>query len=117
LPQAIPAEALSFGATVSSSIVNPGDQHSYTFSGTAAQRIYFDALNRQFAQIYSKLTGPNGQIIWDFSAASNDQGPLALPAAGTYTLLIDGSSGTTGTYAFRLLDLGTAPALTIGSGT
>ncbi len=112
-----PATPLTLGASVTDSLANPGDQHLYTFAGAAGQHIYYDSLNRSFLQITCQLLGPNGAVVWDSSNASNDIGPILLTQTGAYTLVIDGLNATTGNYGFRLIDLASAPALSLGSVT
>src|SRR5262249_22242397 len=112
-----PSTALDFGNTLSGNIARPGDQHSYIFNGTAGQRIYYDALDLDFQQIYTRLVAPSGGVVWDFLNESTDKGPIALTETGTYTLLIDGSNATTGNYRFRILDLAAAPPLALTTTT
>ena len=38
---------LTLGETVNGNIAAPGQQNSYTFTGSAGQRLYFDSLKRQ----------------------------------------------------------------------
>ena len=108
-----PESALTFGASVSGAIAQPGDQHLYTFNGTAGQKIYYDSLDRDFEQIYCRLIAPSSGFVWDFAPQSNDVGPVTLLEDGTYTLLIDGLAAATGDYSFRLLDLAAASALSM----
>jgi len=64
------------------------------------------------------LTGPRGAEITDrgFNASDASGGTsfLSLPA-GAYQLTVRGSSRTTGSYAFRLLDAASATSLTLGT--
>ena len=103
-----PSDSLTLGSTVSGTIALPGDQHTYTFTGSVGQRIYYDALDADFEQIYCRLISPSGILVWDFINQSSDGGPVALLENGTYQVLIDGSVAATGDYRFRLVDLATA---------
>ncbi len=115
-----PTSALTLGTTVSGTITNPGDAATYTFTGTAGQRIYYDGLASGSPYIFAELTDPYGNIFFEDSS-SYDEGPYTLTSSGTYTLTILSYSTYrgTGAYAFTLYDTSTAPtiALTSGSGT
>ena len=39
-----PTATLTLGTEVTGTIANPGDEATYTFTGTAGQRLYFDGL-------------------------------------------------------------------------
>ena len=115
-----PTSTLTLGTEVSGTIANPGDSHTYTFTGSAGQRIYYDGLASANTYIFADLTDPYGNSFFDTSSSS-DEGPYTLTYSGTYSLTISSYSNerATGAYAFTLDDTSTAPtiALTAGSGT
>ncbi len=111
---------LTLGTEVTGTIPNPGDSHTYTFTGATGQRIYYDGLVFAGYYLFAELTNPYGTAIFN-NTSSADQGPYTLTYSGTYTLTIYGYSTerATGAYAFTLDDASTATtiALTAGSGT
>ncbi len=105
----------TIGETVSGadiSISEPGDRDTYTFSGTAGQRLYFDSLEDSNSNIDWKLIDPNGKVIFN-SDVKNDKF-ITLTATGNYTLNIDGvgynhggyqrNQDAIGSYGFRIFD-------------
>ena len=90
------------------------DEHRFTFTGSAGQRLFYDALDADFDAIYVYLYDPAGNNYAIAHNSDSDVGPFTLPLSGTYTLLIKGSGNYTGDYSFRLLDLAAAPAITYG---
>ena len=113
-----PIAPLTLGKTVSGTIANPGDQATYTFTGSPGQRVYFDGLGLP-SNVYANLTDPFGNTVFNF--ASSDSGPYTLSSQGTYSLTVFSYSTThgTGAYSFALDDLSAATniALTPGSAT
>lgn len=107
----VSSNTLTLGATLTSTIAEPGEQDAYTFNGTLGQRLYYDALEADFDQITARLIGPNGNLVSGFSQRNSDSdfGPFTLIETGTYRLLFDGSSDVVGDYTFRLLDLASQP--------
>ena len=100
----------------------PGAEDDYTFSGTAGQKIFYQAFsvsggNCSFHRTFvtpggTNLTGGDGFVC-------TSVGALTLPATGTYTLRIYGgtNSDQTGTYSFKITNV-VAPqtfAYTVGT--
>jgi hypothetical protein len=115
---------LTLGDTVASKISQAGEQDIYTFTGTAGQRIYYDALTNTTALITAQLFSPSGQIfsagsqsIFDNIDADLDRRPITLTESGTYKLVLDGSADSTGDYSFRLVDVSTAAILSLNTPT
>src|SRR6266446_1628080 len=106
--------ALTLGATVTGSLDEPGEEDRYTFTGTAGQRLYYDALDYDFDAINVQLISPSGGIPFVNGNSDSDVGPFTLMETGTYTLLQKASGDYTNDYSFRLLDLAAAPAITYG---
>jgi len=104
---------------ISASLDVPGESDVYVFSLTEKKRINFDALT-QNGNIRWSLAGPNGQIVTNRSFLNSDSYDIGGAnifdlEVGEYRLTIDGVGDTTGTYAFRLLDLVNAAKLTPGT--
>ena len=105
-----PTAGLTLGKPVSGAIANPGDEATYTFTGSPGQQIYFDALGSSTANLNAILTDPYGNTIFN-NNASYDEGPYTLTWGGTYTLTVysSGTSRATGSYAFEMLDESAQP--------
>ncbi|MGB0560174.1 MAG: Ig-like domain-containing protein, partial [Spirulinaceae cyanobacterium] len=105
---------------VSGTLTERGEQHLYTFTGEANQQIWFDGLSTQ-SGIITDLLSPSGQTIWSSQGTNQDSslstGAFRLPEAGTYQLIVDGSSATTGDYQFRIMDVDQAPVMTEANGS
>ena len=92
-----------------------GQQATYTFNAPAGHVFHMDGLANTFENLRVILTAPNGQNL-AFTNDAADEGPFAAPAAGTYTVTLQGINATqTGDYRFRILDLTNAPVLTLGA--
>ncbi len=102
----------------SETIANPGDEATYTFTGTAGQRIYYNGLAKSISNLDALLTDPYGNTIFNGNA-STDEGPFTLTVPGTYTLTIYSYSTTraTGSYNFLVQDAATATGITLTSGS
>ncbi len=118
-----PTTTLALGTPVSATIVDPGDEATYTFTGTAGQTLYFSA-NDSASGSYAQVTGPFGesilsQYIGNYYYTYEDSSQFTLPASGTYTLTISNEDDDTGLFNFLLSDTAAATplALTSGSGT
>jgi hypothetical protein len=106
-----PTNALTLGTTVSNIVSQPGQNVNYTFTGTAGQRLYYDALQSDPDQIYVQLINPQGTVVQINHNADSDVGPFTLLLSGTYTLVFYGQGDETGNFVFRLLDMDNQPAL------
>jgi YD repeat-containing protein len=111
---AAPVQPLGLGATVQGTISQLGETVTYTFPGRVGQRLVYNALQSDSSSITAVLTSPSGFNVFTINVDQND-GPLTLSEAGTYTLTIQAGLGATGPYAFQLQDIATAPALTLGT--
>ncbi len=82
-----PTSALTLGTGVSGTIANPGDSHSYTFTGSAGQRIYYDGLASAKLLPVCRADQPVRhrplQLLLQRHA-----GPFTLAYSGTYTLTV-----------------------------
>jgi hypothetical protein len=85
-------------------IEQPGVYDIYTFSATAGQKIFFDALqSSNHGSIYWRIEDAIGTLI-DSSNGFSDSAVITLLTGGTYTLIADGAGEAIGTYRFRLSD-------------
>ena len=111
---------INFNTTISDSITEKGEQHYYTFDGTAGQKLFYDAQGGDYFRL--SIYDPSGRLIvddgrwWEGSGidSRNDRGPdgnLTLSTTGTYRITMDGSGEGTGNYKFSLLDLSNAPTV------
>ena len=115
-------QALALGSTVSGSLASPGDTQKYTFTLSSSARLYFDSLLNNGNFVWS-LDGPTGNLInrrpfsgSDAQSIDYHQVLLNLPP-GNYALTVSGNGDTTGSYQFRLFDISTATAMTLGTPT
>ncbi|MHB1559851.1 MAG: hypothetical protein ACYC61_20575, partial [Isosphaeraceae bacterium] len=113
-----PTKPLTLGQSVSGTIANPGDQATYTFSGTPGQRIFVNSLDPYIGNLNATLTDPFGNQFFNNNAAYNE-GPYTLTYPGTYTITVYGYGRTTGNYSFAVDDVSSPKtvALTPGAGT
>ncbi|HEY7599118.1 MAG TPA: CARDB domain-containing protein, partial [Candidatus Limnocylindrales bacterium] len=112
--------ALALGQRVDGTIAHPGQVDRYSFTLAEAQRLYFDALT-DTPSIHWTLSGPRGVVVsnreirfsdtWDFGSSS----PTLALVPGDYVVTVDVPGATTGTYAFRLLDMAGAAPITPGT--
>jgi frataxin-like iron-binding protein CyaY len=104
---------IDYGEVVKGALSEPGEQDTYTFTGSFGQRLYYDALGGNLDR-QVLLYDPNGTQVYSHADPRRDRGPnqnLTLTLDGTYRLTIDGNGEALGDYQFRLLDLGTAPRI------
>ncbi|BAZ48519.1 YD repeat protein [Nostoc sp. NIES-4103] len=104
--------AYTIGSTVSGTIGEAGEQDTYTFTGTAGQRLWFDSLFAADGRIQGKLYSPTGVELWN-NALSSDREFITLTETGTYRFVVDASEEFTGNYSFRFLDQAAATATTL----
>ena len=80
----------------------PGARDIYRFEGTAGQELSFERLAFDPPNVQWILRGPDGSLVfWGF--VSSD---VTLPDTGSYTLDVASTSLGTGSYSFRIVDLG-----------
>ena len=100
------------GDVASGTIANPGDQATYTFAGSAGQRLFFNGLSGG-GSIDFYLNDPDGGFV-TYGYLGSNSGPFTLMRAGTYTATIYGAGRGTGHFAFQLFDLASAPSVGFG---
>lgn len=112
-PPALQQFAIAVGDTVSDGvpaagagkIEEPFGQDSYTFAAAAGQRVIFASRNvaDALAAMNWRLVAPGGGVVFDRTLGPTDPAVFALPAAGTYELVVrDDLEGSAGTYGFQL---------------
>jgi hypothetical protein len=105
---------LTLNQTVNGIISKQGENDTYTFTATAGQQLFYDALNTNNPNFTVRLFSPSGREVFN-APVENDRGVdggLTLSETGTYRLVVDGNGEATGNYSFRLLDKASATALT-----
>ncbi|MBW4532174.1 MAG: VCBS repeat-containing protein [Aphanothece saxicola GSE-SYN-MK-01-06B] len=114
--------ALSFNTPIANTISELGERDIYTFTGSAGQQLFYDALTNDFSKSFpARLIDPSGDIV--FSQAHSGDRIFTLTEDGTYQLLLESTSDfslDTGSYNFQLLDLAAATPLsfdTVTNGT
>ena len=107
---------LTLGNTVNGTISQLGEIDEYTFTGTAGQRLYYDALIVNTSS-YIRLISPSGKNLTTVFLTKNvdsDSDIFTLTETGTYKLII-GSNSKIGNYSFRLIDVNNTPTITLGT--
>jgi hypothetical protein len=112
------AGAITAAGMVIGIISIPGESDSYTFTLDAETRLHFDS-RTESGSIFWNLVGPAGTHVSNRAFNNSDSFDISNPVmtlpAGTYTVTVDASGDVTGTYAFRLIDVASAVALTPGT--
>ena len=114
-------DSLSGDGVIRGDISQAGERHSYTFEGTAGERILIDGRDtspqtNRAAQM--QLIGPDGLTL-DRTSTGSDTIPIILPLLGTYRIEVDFPLGIDqaaqgrliGLYQFKLHKLADAPVL------
>ncbi|WP_013334653.1 putative Ig domain-containing protein [Gloeothece verrucosa] len=106
---------MTIGTIISGSISETGEQDAYTFTGTAGQQLFYDALGGDYLKF--RFYDPTGREIFNVDSRY-DRAPhdgLTLALDGTYRVVIDGEGDGIGNYKFRLLDKGAATVVNLDS--
>jgi len=115
-PPALTGTPLTLGTTVQDMIA-ASETDSYIFSLAQQSLLYFDSLTNS-SGVHWSLRGPSGQVVanrrFDRTDAHNFTTPVSELPAGDYQLDVT-STNLNGTYAFRLVDLGTATPIALGT--
>ncbi|MHB8861524.1 MAG: putative Ig domain-containing protein [Pirellulaceae bacterium] len=104
------ASALTPG-TPQSGTLSPGNESDlYRFSAAAGDKFLFDAQTSSGGNAAWRLIGPYGNILFNTNL-SNDVNTLTLSQPGSYTLLLEGAIGNTGSvsYTFNVQPQGNVP--------
>jgi hypothetical protein len=104
---------LNLNQQVTGRIETPFGVDRWKFAAVAGQQIRFDTVNTSAAGLLFRLTGPDGNALFDDRAGDSDL--ITLSASGEYNLTAYSHLGSSGDYAFRMsqtsqteLTLGTA---------
>src|SRR3546814_5617049 len=97
----------------------PGDTRSYSFTIDAPTLLAFDALHNDDRMTVT-ITGSEGfSVVRNMRNGESHELGATNPAfrvePGEYTITVDGNGAAAGAFAFRLLDLGSAPVLALNS--
>jgi|GEM_PF-3197849 len=107
-------QSLTLDVTNYGTVTFPGQELRFEFTGTQGQRVYFDSLQVNAAQISGRLVSPSDEVLFDMPLDREDP-PVYLPQDGTYTVIIRGQGDATGSFAFRLVDVGAQPTISINT--
>ncbi len=108
---------LALGTTINSQLATQTESDPYVFTGAVGQRINLNSISATPNQANWFLYGPATQILVSGNILT-DLGDVALPAAGLYCLLIQGtgSAATAVNYQVLLSDVSDVPVATSGLG-
>jgi hypothetical protein len=98
---------VTLGSALVTPISTPGQNATYTFDGTAGQRVSLK-MGPSTMSGFVSLTGPNGAQVINRTAFFSSQSFVdarALPATGTYTLTVDPNQDATGSATFTLYNV------------
>jgi hypothetical protein len=104
---------MTLDTIISGSISETGEQDTYTFTGTAGQQLFYDALGGDYLKL--RFFDPTGREIFNVDSRY-DRAPhdgLTLALNGTYRVVIDGERDGIGNYKFRLLDKANATVVNL----
>ncbi len=104
LPTASASAAISCGETKAGSINSAGQQNSYNFPAVAGDKVLIStASNNYLVDTVAELYDPSGNLL-GASTVDGKSGVLALPAAGSYTIVVrDSDLSSIGDYGFSLV--------------
>ena len=92
-------------------IENPGDTDTYTFTGAAGQRLYFDERSGLGCdpKLRWRLTDPDGVQLFDELFAATEQcgsgpdaGIITLAKSGSFRIQVRGIAGAVTSYSFQV---------------
>ncbi|PYK98758.1 MAG: hypothetical protein DME19_11285 [Verrucomicrobia bacterium] len=108
------ATLLTPGSVVTNTLSPANESDFHQFTASAGDQFYFQRIARVgLPSTWWRLLDPYGNQV--FSQGFNDVGspssPVTVPATGTYTLLVEGSIGDTGSgsYSFNVVPEGNVP--------
>lgn len=114
-PTFLAGTPLVLNTTVNGDLATPGQIDQYTFTLTDRTLLYLDSLTDNVS-IRWNLRGPKGVEVSNrpFSSTDsfNNSNPVGEFVAGEYQLEVYASSGTPGSFGFRLFDLASATPIT-----
>jgi YD repeat-containing protein len=106
------------GSAVTATTTVPGQNGALTFSGSAGQRISLQSTSATFAsgEWISILNPDASTLVHWFMYGAGFIDVMTLPSTGTYTIVVDPDSTSTGSLTLTLYDVPSDPtaSLTIG---
>jgi hypothetical protein len=105
------SQPLFLGPVTEGTLSSRGEQLRFDFHGSVGQRLFFDRIHSNFPELYSGLLAPDGLFLFQQPSVDVDYGPFTLSLDGTYTLVVGGNTGESGTVRFRLIDLDQPPVM------
>jgi RHS repeat-associated protein len=113
------ATMLTPGTAVSGSLMPANSTNLYQFQATAGEPFYFARISGSGGSGNDiwRLIDPYGKVVFS-TFLSQDAGRIALTAAGTYTLLVEGDVGDAGSesYSFNVFPItDVSQPLTLGN--
>ncbi len=92
------------GSARTVALTTPGQNARLTFNGLAGQRVSLRATNSTLASAAITIAQPNGDVIGSLGiyATVAFMDAVALPVAGTYTLMVNPTDLVTGSLTFTL---------------
>jgi len=109
-------DRIAFGASKTASITTGGKKALLLFDATQNQRFYLNVTGATFSACYTlSIYTPNGSLLTTTPCSSSpvDIDTTTLPAAGTYTILVNPSSSATGNVTLNLYNVPPDPTGTI----
>ncbi|WP_292430542.1 LEPR-XLL domain-containing protein [Methylobacter sp.] len=112
------AMALTPGTPVIGQLTPANETDLYQFAVMAGDQYVFDSQSLSNTA-YWRLLDPYGQLVFGPDYMGSDRGSITLIQTGIYTLLTEGSIGTTGTtnYQFNVVYQGNTPIAPLPTGT
>jgi RHS repeat-associated protein len=111
------AVPIAIGTTIGGATSSPGEIDRYSFSASAGQVVYLDALGACSADLGWRLSRPDGTPLQQ-ALVCQDIGRQELADAGRYTVDVFAPAGSTtiGPYAFAILPAAASVTDTIAFG-
>jgi subtilisin family serine protease len=119
----VPADATAAiaagGPAITTAMATPGQNARITFDGQAGQRVSLKISTTTISSSSVSILKPDGSALGNSAHAGGSGGFVdtrVLPAAGTYTILVDPQGAATGSMTLTLYDVppDLAGSLTIG---
>ena len=111
------ATPVTLGRTIDGQLAPADATNLYQFTASAGDTVFFDSHTLDQQGTTWRVLGPEGSVVFDRTPFGQDPGPETLAHSGTYTLLVEGNVGGTGTadYSFTVFPVTTASsALALG---
>ena len=100
--------SLNLGTAAGGPISEPLGAVFYSFTANVGQRVEYDGLQTDFANVLAQVVAPNAQVITQTNADGDVFVP-ARPFGGVHYVLLRNNLSTATDYAFRVIDITGAP--------